>query len=373
MRFSDFFVKKIDSWIPPAIAQVEDQRLRARVILLVMAICSSSVGFVFLGLLIPAALLGTRSLWDGVFASLGVSLVWYGGIMFFRRTANLLWASHLFAFIMYSSTFGALLTSGGWSSPINSLLLAVPAGIFLVAGRQVGLLWAVIVAATYYFLWLLHINNISLIQIVRDEHRDYLTVGMWCFSSFIMISCMTVYDRMAEVLKESLRAEREQYRHRMMTDFLSGTFNRFGIQNKFNELLQRDKNILFLYFNIANLSMVNTELHYQTGDELIRKVAEACRDSLPSGSLVSRITGGEFLVLVPAISSNQAVEKIAQQLHEILSKPFSLMDGQHLISIESGIGAVCSTTSCLDFRQLLRDSHEAMQTSDEQKKPFVIL
>lgn len=369
MTLSSAFVQKIDRLIPPAIAIEEEQKLRARVILSVMTLCSSSVGLVFL-ILFLGALSGSAALWDGVIASLGVSMVWFGGIVFFWCTANLLWTSHLFAFIMYSSTLGALLTSGGWSSPINSLLLAVPAGIFLVAGRRVGLIWSFIVASTYYFLWLLHRNDVALIQIVREEHRDSLTVGMWCFSSFIMIACMTVYDRMAEILKESLRDEREQYRERVTKDFLSGSFNRFGIQRKFEELTGKGENILLLYFNIANLSMINSELHYQAGDELIRQVARKSGEVLGSAAVVGRITGGEFLVLVPGVESREKVEVLAGLLHQAFSHPFIVLEEEHELSVRGGIGAVLSASG--DFRQLLRIAHEAMQESDDQQSPFVI-
>jgi len=366
---SAIFIHKIDSWISPAIAREQEQKLRARVIFSVMALCSSSVALVSF-VLFFGAILGSEALWDGVIASLGVSLVWYGGIVFFRRTGNLLWASHLFSFIMYSSTLGALLTSGGWTSPINSLLLAVPAGIFLVAGRRVGLIWSVIVAGTYYFLWLLHRNDIVLIQIVREEHRDSLTVGMWCFSSFIMIACMTVYDRMAEILKESLRDEREQYRQRVSKDFLSGALNRFGIQKRFEELLESGENILLLYFNIANLSMINSELHYQAGDELIKQVARKSGEVLGSTAVVSRITGGEFLVLVPGVADRPSAEVLAGRLHQTFIHPFTVLEEEHELSVRGGIGAVLSNGG--DFRQLLRVAHEAMQESDDQQSAFVI-
>lgn len=376
MSVSGAFIHKIDSWIPPAIAMEEEQKLRARVILSVMTLCSTSVGIVSFFLLI-GALLGSVALWDGVVASFGVSLTWYGGIVFFRRTENLVWTSHLFAFIMYSSTLGAILTSGGWSSPINSLLLAVPAGIFLVAGRRVGSIWSLISAATYYFLWLLHRNDIALIQIVRDEHREYLTVGMWCFSSFIMISCMTVYDRMAEILKTSLRDEREQYRQRMTRDFLSGSLNRLGIEKAFDLLIKRDESFLLLYFNIANLSMINSELNYQAGDELIKQVAKKCNDVIGKQAIVGRITGGEFLVLVPEVADREKAEHLANQLHLAFAHPFLVLEEQHEISVRGGIGAVLSPPiSSLqtnrDFRQLLRSVHDAMRESDDLQSAFVI-
>jgi len=367
---SNVFIHKIDSWIPASVGIHEEQKLRARVILSVMLLCSSSVGFVCLALLISALLSASQPLWDGVIASLAVSLVWYAGIIFFRRTENLLWSSHLFAFIMYSSTLGALLTSGGWSSPINSLLLAVPVGVFLVAGRYVGLIWSVIAAVTYYFLWLLHLNNITIVQIVRDEDMDALTVGMWCFSSFIMISCMTVYDHMAEILKLSLREERDQYRHRMTMDFISGALNRFGIEKKFDEFLKNHTDILMVYFNIANLSMINSELHYQAGDELIKQVARKSGEVFGSTAAVSRITGGEFLVLVPGVADRQTAEVQLGRLYQAFGHPFTVLEGEHEISVRGGIGAVLSIAG--EFRQLLRIAHEAMLESDDQQSAFVI-
>jgi diguanylate cyclase (GGDEF)-like protein len=376
LRTSDIFINKIDSWIPASIMQDEEQKLRARVIFSVMMICCGSVGLVFLTLL-PQAFWGEKALWDGVFASLGVACVWYGGIVFLRRTANLLWASHLFAFIMYASTLGALLTSGGWSSPIVSLLLAVPAGIFLVAGRYVGLVWSVISAFTYYFLWLLHHYDVSTLQIVRDEHRDFLTVAIWCFSAFIMISCMTVYDRMAEILKNSLCAEREQYRETMTKDFLSKSYNRLGLQQHFEGFVERRKNVLFLYFNIANLSMINSELDYQAGDDLIRKVSLKTTTLFEDAAIVGRIIGGEFVVLIPGVPDRLSAEVYAKRLHQAFAEPFLVLDDKHELSVRGGIGAVLSLqddskTSPRNFRQILRLAHEAMQESDDQQNPFVI-
>lgn len=373
---SSLLISVIDRWIPEQISKQEHLKLRARSILLIMAMCSASVALIFVTLTL-SALFSDKPLWDGIFASFAVSLTWYGGIVFLRKTARLSATCHVFSFIMYSSTMGALLTSGGWESPAISLLLAVPVGIFLVAGRQIGLIWSAVAAVSYYVLWLLHEKNVVLMQIVRPEHMDNLMVGIWCFSCLIMIGCMVVYDGMAEVLRTTVRSEREHYRHQLLYDSLTGIYNRRGIEEHLHELLMRKgcgEGLLLLNFNMENLSLINSEMDYQAGDELIAEIAKRCQSGVSDmpDAACGRTAAGEFVLLIPRLSCAMEAEQFAKRMSQVILKPYRITDREKQLEVRGGVGGVFRSVGAIEIRAMFREAMEAMQEAKDSQLDFVV-
>ncbi len=133
--------------------------------------------------------------------------------------------------------------------------------------------------------------------------------------------------------------------HLAYHDELTGLLNRTAITERLEEELSRARRHAsygaVLFFDLDHFKDVNDSLGHQMGDEILRQVAQRCRQILRTEDLLARIAGDEFLVVLAdlggspelAISETRVVaEKI---LHE-LSRPYRLDD--HYINLSSSIG-----------------------------------
>ena len=97
-----------------------------------------------------------------------------------------------------------------------------------------------------------------------------------------------------------------------------------------------------LFLDLDNFKALNDTKGHETGDELLKKVAERLRESVRGGDLVSRFGGDEFLVLLPHLSGDvtEAVEEASGAASKILRqfcKGFVLDFGRHHCSPSIGV------------------------------------
>lgn len=108
-------------------------------------------------------------------------------------------------------------------------------------------------------------------------------------------------------------------------DPLTGLFNRFGVLERieFERALLRRKKAPFslLLVNLDGFRSVNERFGFEEGDQVLRELAKAIRESLREDDKVGRLEGDKFLAVLPETSAEgaaQAGEKIRRHV-EVLS------------------------------------------------------
>ena len=114
---------------------------------------------------------------------------------------------------------------------------------------------------------------------------------------------------LTEVLAGHLREEikrvrlEEELRQQAIRDPLTGLYNR----RYFNETLQKEmeqadrynKPLAFLMLDINRFKEINDRYSHQTGDEVLKRVAELIKSNVRGADTVVRYGGDEFLVMLP--------------------------------------------------------------------------
>ncbi len=94
-------------------------------------------------------------------------------------------------------------------------------------------------------------------------------------------------------------------------DALTGMFNRPGLERELQLLAQRSGAGLFplalVLFDIDNFKQINDEFGGDVGDQVMRDTAALLRAELGAGQLAGRWGGGEFLLICPHTSADQAL------------------------------------------------------------------
>jgi diguanylate cyclase (GGDEF)-like protein/PAS domain S-box-containing protein len=134
-------------------------------------------------------------------------------------------------------------------------------------------------------------------------------------------------------------------------DILTGMYNRNFFESELARLqLSRLFPIGIVIVDMNNLKAVNDQYGHTAGDELIRQVAEALRNSFRAGDVIARIGGDEFAVIL--VQTSEAGAKAAvNRLRENIKKR-----SDYLLSIAVGM-AVGEDKSYLPAIMRQADDH----------------
>ena len=130
--------------------------------------------------------------------------------------------------------------------------------------------------------------------------------------------------------------------HLAMTDPLTNLFNRRAVKEKTSELSarasRRGKSIAFLMVDLDGFKKINDLYGHDSGDFLLREVADRMRDVVPPSSVIARLGGDEFgICVVFEPEYPESVDRIAEDLVDALARPVVIMDSEQTVTASVGI------------------------------------
>ncbi len=128
---------------------------------------------------------------------------------------------------------------------------------------------------------------------------------------------------------------------------------------------QSDK-MAILFIDINDFKMINDTYGHDTGDFVLKKVAEILKRILRKDDLVIRYGGDEFLVLLRGINSLKDVELVVQKINQEINKPFNIHDKTIEISASIGISMYPDNGSTLE--ELITKADESMYKEKTKQK-----
>jgi diguanylate cyclase (GGDEF)-like protein len=168
----------------------------------------------------------------------------------------------------------------------------------------------------------------------------------------------------------SLSGEVDVYRqaevrakHLAITDPLTNLFNRRAIKEKTTELniraSRRGKSIAFMMIDLDGFKKINDLYGHDSGDQLLREVANRMRDTAPPSSVLARLGGDEFgICMVYEPEFPETVDRVAEDMIEILARPITIGDIDH--SITASIGIARPEADCDSIDILMRRADIAL-------------
>jgi len=170
------------------------------------------------------------------------------------------------------------------------------------------------------------------------------------------------YDITDRKLQEE-RVEKMAYH-----DALTGLPNRILFADRLEQALttaERDASLVgLMFFDLDNFKWVNDSHGHHIGDLLIKAVAQRLGNSLRKTDSVARIGGDEFVILLPALSSEQHGIMIGEKIRQALVEPFVFDDLR--LKISSSIGLAVYPHHAQDEQKLLKYADTAMYYAKEE-------
>jgi diguanylate cyclase (GGDEF)-like protein/PAS domain S-box-containing protein len=119
----------------------------------------------------------------------------------------------------------------------------------------------------------------------------------------------------------------------------------------------RDYDFAVCFVGMDRLNVVNEDLGYSAGDQVLADVARRLRTVTRAQDVVARIGGDEFGILLES-AGPEDVQRFVQRLQECIRAPLKLHD--HDLHLSASIGVAESTWSYASGAEVLRDAGMAM-------------
>ena len=135
----------------------------------------------------------------------------------------------------------------------------------------------------------------------------------------------------------------DRIQHQALHDALTGLPNRALIFDRAGQMLARARRhqrpAAALFIDLDDFKDINDTFGHETGDALLRAVAERFTGCLRSSDTLGRMGGDEFVVLADAPSISGGPQILAERLHRVLSEPFTLSGPRPLsLFVSASIG-----------------------------------
>ncbi|OLS58822.1 sensor domain-containing protein [Pseudomonas putida] len=163
----------------------------------------------------------------------------------------------------------------------------------------------------------------------------------------------------------ALALERENSRQRIRQlayyDALTGLPNRSLLQAKADQAIasadRNNEQVAVLFIDLDRFKQVNDSLGHPAGDELLRQVAARMRSELRASDIAGRLSGDEFVVILPQCDADHAADAV-ERIQVLLSEPLTIADTHLAISASVGV-AMYPSDGC-DVDTLLHRADMAM-------------
>lgn len=139
--------------------------------------------------------------------------------------------------------------------------------------------------------------------------------------------------------KENLRIARDGLQHVANHDPLTRLPNRCGFKDQLQSALNNSgkKKVALLLLDLDHFKQVNDPLGHQTGDKLLREVADRLLSSVKKIDTVGRLGGDEFAIIMKDINEVSEVAAIAEKISDQLALPYKSVSQDIHLAASIGI------------------------------------
>jgi len=155
-----------------------------------------------------------------------------------------------------------------------------------------------------------------------------------------------------------------------ITDFLTGWHNRRYLHERMKEELSRAYRnhtaVACVLLDLDHFKDINDQHGHLAGDAALREAAQRINQQIRGGDAAARYGGDEFVVLVPAVSQDQAATLAERMRQAVCATPLKLSaDVQHSLTVSVGVAVMSMNGErAIDLRscaeQLLAEADAAL-------------
>ncbi|ART55780.1 diguanylate cyclase [Acidovorax carolinensis] len=179
--------------------------------------------------------------------------------------------------------------------------------------------------------------SVYLVLFARDAHTR--TVTLSTTRARLRQSEAALQGQLQAV--QSLQAQLTEQAHR---DPLTGLYNRrylnAAMQREIDGCAREGATLALLLFDLDHFKQINDRFGHAAGDEVLCQIAALLQQSMRPSDICCRYGGEEFLLLLPGMALQTAVER-AQALRQQVAQRRWLAEGQP-VDVTLSVGVACA-------------------------------
>lgn len=175
--------------------------------------------------------------------------------------------------------------------------------------------------------------------------------------------------------EDTLYRENRKLKMKMLTDPLTKLYNRrfmdYQIKMAFNEAQVFKTNPGIIFMDIDDFKNVNDTYGHETGDKVLKALANTIRHNVRQSDFPGRFGGEEFIVLIRDTSKDEILQ-IAEKLRKLIEMLTITTKNEEILNIT--VSAGCAIMNEKDNPQTLIDEADKnMYTAKKQGKNKVVI
>ncbi len=162
----------------------------------------------------------------------------------------------------------------------------------------------------------------------------------------------------------------KKLKHKATRDPLTGLMNRVALFDALPEyvrMLQTGQQLALLYLDLNKFKPVNDQLGHETGDALLRQVAQRLQAQLRGEDAIFRLGGDEFVILLPFVRREE-LDKVLARLCDTMKTPFEFSGERVEVGVSIGVAVASDKTA--QPEGLLRLADQAMYRAKQTGQCF---
>ena len=175
-------------------------------------------------------------------------------------------------------------------------------------------------------------------------------------------------NHMAESIENShvlLESSAGKLKHQATHDALTGLPNRSLLEDRLKQAISSAERfhrmVTVVFIDLDGFKLINDSLGHQTGDDLLKVIAERMLTCVRSVDTVVRLGGDEFVIVLPEMG--EAVVPTLQRIQEAIAQPVRL--GGQTLQVSGSIGLAIYPADGADAGSLLMNADAAMYRAKE--------
>ena len=149
----------------------------------------------------------------------------------------------------------------------------------------------------------------------------------------------------------------KELKHVATHDQLSKIYNRTGIYENMQDMFTKEQ-FAVVMIDLDDFKPVNDTYGHDAGDMVIATLAKRLSTSGPQGSLAGRLSGDEFIIIIPDYGTIEALEEIIKEIYHSITRKYIISQG--VCKVDASIGISLYPEDGSSRQELFRKADEAM-------------
>lgn len=149
----------------------------------------------------------------------------------------------------------------------------------------------------------------------------------------------------------------KELKHVATHDQLSKIYNRTGIYENMQDMFTKEQ-FAVVMIDLDDFKPVNDTYGHDAGDMVIATLAKRLSTSGPQGSLAGRLSGDEFIIIIPDYGNIEALEEIIKEIYHSITRKYIISQG--VCKVDASIGISLYPEDGSSRQELFRKADEAM-------------